>query len=48
VSVADFRVAFVGSGLICLLGLADFLRLEAGAGAAVSGHRPHPSAKSAI
>ena len=39
VSVADFRFAFAGAGLICLLGVTDFLRLDAGAGAAVSGHR---------
>jgi EmrB/QacA subfamily drug resistance transporter len=48
VSVADFRFAFAGSGLICLLGLADFLRLEGSAGAAVSGHRPRQSAQSAV
>jgi EmrB/QacA subfamily drug resistance transporter len=48
VSVADFRFAFVGSGLICLLGVAEFLRLDRGAGAAVSGHRDHNSARSAV
>jgi EmrB/QacA subfamily drug resistance transporter len=39
VSVADFRFAFAGAGLICLLGVIDFLRLDGRAGAAVSGHR---------
>jgi hypothetical protein len=39
VSVGDFRFAFAGAGLICFLGVADFLRLDARAGAAVSGHR---------
>jgi EmrB/QacA subfamily drug resistance transporter len=39
ISVADFRFAFVGAGLVCLLGVADFLRLDRQAGAAVSGHR---------
>jgi EmrB/QacA subfamily drug resistance transporter len=40
VSVADFRFAFAGAGLICLAGVMDFLRLDGRAGAAVSGHRP--------
>jgi EmrB/QacA subfamily drug resistance transporter len=44
VSVADFRVAFLGAGLICLLGVIDFLRLDGRAGAAVSGHRSGSSA----
>jgi MFS family permease len=39
ISVADFRFAFTGAGLICLLGVTDFLRLDGRAGAAVSGHR---------
>jgi len=40
VSVADFRFAFTGSGLICLLGVMEFLWLDRRAGAAVSGHSP--------
>ena len=48
VSVADFRFAFVGAGLICVLGVLDFLRLDSRAGAAVSGHRHHNSARSAV
>ena len=47
ISVADFRLAFAGSGLICLLGVMEFLRLDAAAGAAVSGHH-HNSARSAV
>ena len=39
VSVADFRFAFVGAGLISLIGAVDFLWLDSRAGAAVSGHR---------
>jgi len=39
VTVADFRFAFAGAGLICLIGVMDFLRLDGRAGAAVSGHR---------
>ena len=46
-SAMDFRFAFVGAGLICLLGVMDFLRLDAAAGAAVSGHH-HKSARSAV
>ena len=48
VSVADFRFAFVGAGLICVLGVLDFLRLYSRAGAAVSGHGHHNSARSAV
>jgi hypothetical protein len=48
VSVADFRFAFVGAGLICLVGVLDFLWLDAGAGSAVSGHRQRKPAGSAI
>jgi hypothetical protein len=48
VSVADFRFAFAGAGLICLLGVMDFLRLDARAGAAVSGHPQNKSAKSTV
>jgi MFS family permease len=43
-SVADFHFAFGGACLLCLLGVTDFLRLEAGAGASVSGHRVHKHA----
>jgi EmrB/QacA subfamily drug resistance transporter len=48
VSVADFRVAFVGAGLICLAGILEFLWLDERAGAAVSGHRHHSSAGSPV
>jgi hypothetical protein len=41
VSAADFRFAFAGTCLICLLGVTDFMRLERAAGASVSGHRAH-------
>jgi EmrB/QacA subfamily drug resistance transporter len=47
-SVANFRFAFLGAGVICLLGVMDFIWLDAGAGAAVSGHRHHNSARSAF
>jgi EmrB/QacA subfamily drug resistance transporter len=43
-SVTAFRFAFLGACLICLLGVTDFLRLERGAGASVSGHRAHKHA----
>ena len=39
--VAEFRFAFMGIFVICLLGVIDFLPLAPGAGANVSGHRPH-------
>jgi hypothetical protein len=42
-SVADFRFAFGGACLLCLLGVADFLALDPQAGATVSGHRTQPS-----
>jgi len=48
ISVGDFRFAFTGAGLICLLGVMDFLWLDGRAGAAVSGHRDHNSARSAL
>lgn len=38
-ALADFRFAFIGTFLITLFGLLDFLRLPQGAGAEVSGHR---------
>jgi EmrB/QacA subfamily drug resistance transporter len=38
-SVADFRFAFAGACLLCLLGVIDFLGLDPQAGATVSGHR---------
>jgi EmrB/QacA subfamily drug resistance transporter len=41
-SVADFRFAFLGTFLITLLGVIDFLGLPHTAGAQVSGHRPSP------
>ncbi len=40
-SVADFRFAFAGACLLCLLGVIDFLALDPHAGATVSGHRPY-------
>ncbi len=40
-SVADFRFAFAGACLLCLLGVTDFLRLDPDAGATVSGQRAH-------
>ena len=46
VTVADFRFAFTGAGLICLLGVADFLSLAGNAGVAVSGHTGRKSANS--
>jgi EmrB/QacA subfamily drug resistance transporter len=39
-ALADFRVAFVVVGLIAIAASALFLRLDADAGAEVSGHRP--------
>jgi hypothetical protein len=48
VSVLDFRLAFLGAGLICLLGVLDFLWLDGRAGAAVSGHRRRNPADSPI
>ncbi|MCB8875009.1 DHA2 family efflux MFS transporter permease subunit [Acidisoma silvae] len=39
ITVADFRFAFAGTFILCLLGLADFLALPPHAGANVSGHR---------
>jgi EmrB/QacA subfamily drug resistance transporter len=48
VSVMDFRFAFLGGGLICLVGVMEFLWLDGTAGAAVSGHREHNSAKPAL
>ncbi|MBW4023463.1 MAG: MFS transporter [Proteobacteria bacterium] len=45
VSVADFRFAFAGACVICLLGILDFLGLPGSAGASVSGHRAGESVK---
>jgi hypothetical protein len=39
-ALADFRLAFVAVGLIAIAASALFLRLDADAGAEVSGHRP--------
>jgi MFS family permease len=39
-ALADFRLAFLVVGLIAIAASALFLRLDAGAGAEVSGHRP--------
>jgi EmrB/QacA subfamily drug resistance transporter len=48
VSVADFRFAFAGAGLLCLLGVTEFLRLDGRAGAMVSGHRRSAGARSVL
>ena len=39
-ALADFRLAFFVVGLIAIAASALFLRLDADAGAEVSGHRP--------
>jgi EmrB/QacA subfamily drug resistance transporter len=44
VALADFRSAFIVTGLIALVSMFGFLKLPADAGAEVSGHRPAKAA----
>jgi hypothetical protein len=41
-TIPDFHLAFVLVGLIALVSVLDFLKLDAAAGAVVSGHHKEP------